>query len=291
MTDDRAGRRCNNVLNPLHSAVYFSPEFTGEMKAVGLEKEPGSVFTAGGYFAARSAAMGPVGPGTVTATFYNFNHELIARHIPVAWTVASPERVLAARLRAADGMLRRMLGEEAVASKDMAEAAELAVTAARAAGRPGRPLYAAEADQPIAEEPHLAFWQAATMLREHRGDGHIALLTHAGLDGLEALVSHTASGRGFTPRAARSIRGWSRAEWSAAEDRLRERGLMDAAGELTDAGDVLRKELEYETDRLGSAPYAALGAAATERLTELAGAFAMSALTTGAFPDGLFGKG
>ncbi|MFC7217536.1 hypothetical protein ACFQLX_05010 [Streptomyces polyrhachis] len=291
MTDARAARRCHHALNALHSALYFSPEFATAMEEVGLGRESEGFFTARGYFAARSAALGAVGPGAVTATFYNFDHDLIARHIPAAWAIASPQTVLAARLRAVDALLRRLLGEEALASKELAEAAELAVRAARTAGRPGRPLYAAEADQPLAAEPHLALWQAATMLREHRGDGHIALLTRAGLDGLEALVSHTASGRGFTTRAALETRGWSRGQWEAAQERLRGRGLLDAAGELTEAGAALRKELEQETDRLGAGPYQELGPEGTERLTELVGPLTMRVLAQGAFPDGLFGKG
>ncbi|MQY10547.1 hypothetical protein SRB5_06550 [Streptomyces sp. RB5] len=291
MTDARAGRRCHHVLNPLNAVLYFSPEFTQAMRGIGLDTDddaPGSFFGMRGYFAARSAAMGAVGPGTVTATFFNFSHELISRHIPHAWAIASPAQVLAARLAAADLMLRRLLGDEAVGSKEMAEAAELAVRAAEGAGRSGRPLYAAEADQPWAKAPHLALWQAATMLREHRGDGHIALLSHAGLDGIEALVSHTASGRGFTTRAAQTIRGHSAGDWAAAQERLRERGLLDADGELTPRGAELRKELEYETDRLAVGPYERLGAEGTERLTGLAGVFAGAAV--GAFPQGLFGK-
>ncbi|MGW5354136.1 SCO6745 family protein [Streptomyces sp. NPDC004031] len=291
MTDPRAGRRCHNPLNALHSAVYFSPEFDAEMEALGLARAPGAYFSAAGYFGARSAAMGAVGPGTVTATFFNFSHALIARHVPAVWDVATPEQLLAARLRAADRLLRRLLGDAVVESAVTAEAAELARRAAAGCERAGRPLGAAEADRPAATQPHLALWQAATVLREYRGDGHIALLTRAGLDGLEALVSHTASGRGFTPVFARATRGWSEQEWAAAEDRLRDRGLLDADGDPTEAGTALRADLERETDRLAAAPYDRLGADGVARLTDLAGGLAATALGNGAFPDGIFGRG
>ncbi|WP_333770740.1 SCO6745 family protein [Streptomyces sp. IBSBF 2435] len=290
MTDPRAGRRCHNPLNALHSALYFSPEFNAETEALGLASGPGTYFSAAGYFAARSAAMGAVGPGTVTATFFNFSHALITQHIPAAWAVAAPAQLLAARLRAVDKLLRRLLGEEALASREMAEAAELALRATDGCHRAGRPLCAAEADQPAAQEPHVVLWQAATVLREHRGDGHIALLTHAGLDGLEALVSHTSSGRGFTPSFARTTRGWSEEEWSAARKRLQDRGLLNPDGELTEAGTALRAGLERETDHLASAPYDHLGAAGVERLTELAGGFAAIALANGAYPNGIFAR-
>ncbi|GAA2424594.1 SCO6745 family protein [Streptomyces macrosporus] len=280
----RAGRRCHNVVNPLHSALYFAPDLARELSPHGIEDSSAV------YFAGRAAALGRVGPGVVTAAFHNFHHDLVARHLPGVWELASPETVLAARLRAADSLLRRLLGEEAVASKEMAEAAELALRATEGCSRPGRPLYAAHADLPVPEAPHLALWHAASLLREHRGDGHVSVLLRAGLDPLEALVSHTAGGRGMSPKWVLATRSYTRRDWEEAQERLRGRGLLDAEGELTEAGVALRRELEEETDRLDRGPYEHLGAAGTERLTELCGAFTTAAIGAGAFPDGLFGK-
>lgn len=281
----RAGRRCHNSVNPLHSTVYFSPDYTDELKQLGIEDERAA------YFAGRAAAFGAVGPGTITATFYNFNHELVARHVPGVWDIASPEAVLDARLRAADRTLRRLLGDDVVASPEMAEAARLALRATEGCTRHARPLYAAHADLPVPEEPHLAYWHAATLLREHRGDGHLMALLDAGLDPLEALVSHTATGKGMAPRWVLGSRGWRRADWEAAAARLRGRGLLDAEGELTEAGTALRAEVEDRTDRLDLAPYELLGAEGVERLTELARGLLMTAVAAGAFPADLIGKG
>lgn len=281
----RTVRRCHQVLNPLHSAVYFAPEFTEEFAGIGIDGWHAA------YFTARSAAMGPVGPGVVTAAFYNYSHRLAAKHLPAAWSAADPATVLAARLRVADAMLRRLLGEETIASPELAEAAELAQRAAAGGGRAGRALYAAEAGQPVPDAPHLALWHAATQLREHRGDSHNALLAHAGLDGLESQVTHTASGFGFTPEFARYSRGWEAGEWAAAQDRLRARGLLTADGELTEAGTALRKGLEDETDRVDLAPYEHLGAEGVARLTELATGYTTTALAAGAMPKDIFGKG
>ncbi|MBT2400766.1 hypothetical protein [Streptomyces sp. ISL-100] len=280
----RAGRRCHNVLNPLHASVYFSPDFTKELAGVGIADSNAA------YFAGRGAAMGAVGAGVITAAFYNFNHDLVARHVPQVWRTASPEVVLEARLRAVDTTLRRLLGEDAIASDEMAEAAGLALRAADACTRHARPLYAAHADLPVPERPHLAYWHAATLLREHRGDGHLAALLAAGLDPLEALVSHTATGKGMSPRWTLATRGWSRTDWEAASGRLRERGLLDTEGELTEAGIALRADLEDVTDRLDAAPYEHLGAECTERLTELGRGFLGAALGAGAFPADLTGK-
>ncbi|MBA0052272.1 hypothetical protein E0L36_15565 [Streptomyces sp. AJS327] len=282
---ERAGRRCHTALNALHSCLYFSPDRGKELAPYGVE-DPTA-----GYLALRAAPLGAVGAGAVTAAFYNFNHALVSRFVPEIWEFASPNTVLAARLRAVDATLRRLLGEEAVAAPEMAEAARLALRAAEGCDRAGRPLYAAQADLPVPEAPHLALWHAATMLREHRGDGHIALLQHAELDPLEALVTHTSSGHGMAPTWVLATRGHNQQDWTAARRRLVERGLLGEDGELTERGGALRKELEAETDRLDARPYQHLGAEGTARLTELAGGYARTVISSGAFPPDLFGKG
>ncbi|MFH9611836.1 hypothetical protein [Streptomyces sp. NPDC017448] len=283
----RAERRCHNAVNPLHSCLFFSPDLGAEMGKIGIE-DP-----AAAYFATRAAALGAVGAGAVAAAFYNFNPVLVARHVPAVWETAGPEVVLGARLRAADTTLRRLLGEEAVASEEMAEAARLALRATEACTPHARPLYAAHADLPVPEEPHLAFWHAATLLREHRGDAHLAALLTAGLDPLESLVSHTATGKGMAIGWILSSRGWRRTDWEAACGRLRERGLLEAGGELalTEAGTALRAEVEEATDRMDVAPYAHLGADGVERLTELARGFLFTAAAAGAFPAAATGRG
>ena len=282
--EPRAGRRCHNVLNSLHATHYFAPELGRELATLGITHPRGV------NFAVRSAAAGPVGAGTVAAMFYNYSYALVADHVPAIWETAAPEAVLAARARAVDALLRRLLGPDTLASAEMAEAARLALRAAEACSRSGRPLYAAHAGLPVPEEPHLAYWHAATLLREHRGDGHIAVLMSAELDGLEAVVTHTATGKGMTPKWVRDTRGWSREDWEAAVLRLRKRGLLDADGELTERGGLLRTQIEAETDRLDRAPYEYVGAEGVARLTGLGAGFARAALAAGAFPPDLVGK-
>src|SRR5579875_2441291 len=99
--------RVHRALDPLHALVYFAPEADEELAATGLR--PGRM----AYFASRAAPMGPVPAGVVVATFYNFSPELVARHIPRAWTLAAIDDILAARVRAADRALRRLLGDDA----------------------------------------------------------------------------------------------------------------------------------------------------------------------------------
>lgn len=281
----RAARHCQSALNTLHSTFYFSPAMAEELAPYGLE-EPGAV-----YFAGRGAPLGAVGAGAVTATFYSFAHDFVARYVPQVWESASPETVLAARLRAVDGTLRRLLGEELLASPEMAEAAELALAAAEGCERPGRPLYAGNADLPVPNAPHLAYWHAATLLREHRGDAHIAALQDARLDPLEALVSHTASGNGINPAWVLRTRGHGEDDWAAGQSRLVERGLLDEAGQPTADGAALRKDVEHRTDVMDHRPYELLGADKVERLTELGRGFAGAAAKAGAFPSDLFQTG
>ncbi|MGW0751479.1 SCO6745 family protein [Streptomyces sp. NPDC002587] len=280
-----AARHCwHAAINPLHSTVYFSPDTTEEFAGLGIT-HPLAV-----NLAHRSAAMGAVGAGTVTATFYNYRHDHVARHLPAVWDTTTPEQALAARLRAADATLRRLLGAETIESPELAEAADLAIRATEGCTRHARPLYSAHADLPVPEEPHLRLWHAATLLREHRGDGHLAALLTLDLDPLEALVSHTATGKGMTPKWIKSIRGWEQSDLDAAAARLRGRGVLDADGALTEEGAALRERLETETDRLDAAPYELLGAAGLARLAELGSALVMKAVMAGAFPADLRGR-
>ncbi len=281
-----AARRCwHAAINPLHATVYFSPEIAKEFAALGITDRVAV------NLAHRSAAMGAVGAGAVTAAFYNYRHDLVARHVPAVWDATTPEQALAARLRAADGTLRRLLGAETVESPELAEAADLAMRASEACTRHARPLYAAHADLPVPEEPHLRLWHATTLLREHRGDGHLAALLLAGLDPVEALISHTATGKGMSPKWLKVQRGWTQDDLDAAAGRLRGRGILDADGELTEEGKAVRERLEADTDRLDAAPYEHLGADGLARLTELGGALVVKAVTAGAFPADLMGKG
>lgn len=273
-----AGRQCHNAVNSLHSLLYFSSDLGDDLARRGV-CDPMAVYLVG-----RAAPLGPVGAGPVTAAFNAFSHELVATHLPTVWDDVTPAEGVASRLRAADATLRRVLGDEAVASPEMAEAAGLALRATEACSRPGRPLYSANADLPVPDAPHLVLWHAATLLREHRGDGHVTTLSHQELDGLDALVSHSASVDGMPKEIVMTKRGWSEQDWSAAEERLRDRGLMDSLGALTDAGVRLREEVERETDRLDRRPYEHLGVAGVARLVELVTAFVIAAANAGAFP-------
>src|SRR5919112_6225126 len=272
--------RAHRATDPLHSHMYFAPEHDERFSAIGLR--PGRM----SYFAGRAAPMGAVGAGVVTATFYNFSPSLVAHMIPRAWTLASPEQVLAARLDAARASLTRTLGD-AAGSEEVTELAGLLREACDGLTAEGRPLFAGHADLDWPEEPLLSLWHGATLLREHRGDGHIAVLLHAGLTGLEAPVTHTATGRGFTEPAARATRGWKDEEWAAGCAALADRGLLDDAG-LTDDGKGLRAHIEAQTDALSADPWLLLGPERTARVVELGKGLSRRLVEAGAFGAGIF---
>ncbi|HXA62893.1 MAG TPA: hypothetical protein VNW94_27430 [Streptosporangiaceae bacterium] len=272
-------RRAWNRLEPVHGMIYFVPEAFEAYQGLGLD-------ATAGYFASRSAALGRVPAETVIACFYNFCPDLVRAAIPAAWDLTTPEALLAARLDAADRALRRGLGES-LETSGIAEAAELARRAAESAcdHLEGRALFAAHAALSWPDQPHLVLWHAQTLLREFRGDGHLAALLIEGLTGLEALILHGASGE--APMSfLRRTRGWPDEIWEAAVDRLRSTGLLTGDADLTlsAAGSELRQRIEERTDTASLPAYGALGQADAERLCALAAPITGAILDAGLLP-------
>jgi helix-turn-helix protein len=199
-----------------------------------------------GYFAARSAPLGIVPPEVVTAIFYNFAPERVAKALPAAWQIAGPDAALRARQESAVAALRRY-GLDA--DDNVAAAAELAGKAARHTPLDGRPLFAANRALPWPDDPLAALWHAATLLREHRGDTHVAVLSAAGVSGRECNVLHSAAGEVPRDYMARA-RDYDDAAWQHHEQQLAERGLLDDDGSLTPAGRELKDAIESTTDAL-----------------------------------------
>lgn len=255
-------RRMWHLLEPLHATLYFAPE--ARQVAADLGHDVSSRWPS--YFAWRTAPLGAAGPELVTATYYTFSPRLIARHLPRIWTVADPAKVLDARLLAMDRALTSLTGGRLSAAQ-LADAARLARQAAENAGCAARPLAAANRDLPWPDAPHLVLWQAATVLREHRGDGHLAALLTCGLDPCEALVSFAAIGA--APTADFMGRGWSAQEWSDARHRLAARGWIAPDGTATERARKEREAIERTTDRLAAGPWRALGQSRAERLAQL----------------------
>ena len=259
-------RRSWRGLEPYHAMVYFAPEAQEEYTALGYDVRANR---ATGYFPARAAALGPVGPGVVHALFFNFSRLAVEFGMAGAWDTASPEQVLQARLRAADRALRRLCGD-LLDDPSVAEAAELARTATTGCTPHGRALYAAHAELPWPDAPHLALWHAVTLLREFRGDGHVAALVAEGVSGLEAAVLHVALGDTWTRRGLQKTRAYSDEEWDGAVAGLVQRGWLTPDAQFTDAGRAHRQRVEDATDRMALPAWEALGEEGAARLRALA---------------------
>ncbi|HMG43111.1 MAG TPA: hypothetical protein VK611_17395 [Acidimicrobiales bacterium] len=274
-------RRFWRLLEPIHGVVYFAPDARARFDAVGLRG------FGMGYFASRSAALGPVGPEVVTAAFYVFEPSMVARALPDAWTRASPEAVLAARAELADVTLRGALGPLAD-GEEVAAAAEVAIGIAREVPIGGRPLAAAHRALPIPPDarPLARLWWAATVLREHRGDGHVAALLTADVDPCAALVLAAAAGA-YGEAGAKLLqtnRRWSDEAWAAATARLAGRGWLDDDGTLTAAGVRGHQRIEDTTDRLAATAYASTPADDLDRLAEALRPLAARIADTNALP-------
>ena len=258
--DEEVARKTWRVLEVCHGMIYFAPEAMEAYAELGLSAPQG-------YFASRSAALGDVAPEVVIATFYNFNPRYVRESITGVWTKTTPEAVLAARHGAASKTLSRVFGDT-----DVTRVAELLREAATAVADDfvGRPLYAAHAALPWPTEPHLVLWHAQTLLREYRGDAHVAALLTAGLSGIDALVTHAAAG-GVAAETLRKSRNWSETEWQQAIESLRARDWLTDAPDptFTPTGQSRREALELATDRNAVRPYAHIGLEACEELQTL----------------------
>lgn len=246
-------------IETLHAVTYFGEETQAAGGELGL-----SGFWMG-YFGFRGAPLGPAEPGVVEAAFANFAPTFVRRWVPDVWTVAAPETLIEHRRRAAAATLRRVVPDLDQTARAVAPFLDAAIAAGSTIARP---LFAANRDLPLADDPVEAVWQRCTTLREHRGDGHVAALAAAGIDGIEAHVL-IALEQGTDPLDLQRTRGWTAEDWSETVHRLQHRELVDDAGALTDRGRDLRREVEHTTDHLAAAPWRSLDEMERTRVIEL----------------------
>lgn len=243
---------------PVHAVTYFHPRARAAYEAVGLRGYWR------GYFAGRSAPLGPTDAAPVVGAFYSFAPHMVQRALPAVWKLATPQEALRARLTGAVQALAELTYE--LPESHLTEAADLLAAASAETEVAGRVLAAANAALPGGEYPLARLWQAATTLREHRGDGHVAALVAADLDPVETLAWRVAVD--MSP-ANLLGRGWTEEQWAAARARLTERGWLTPDGEPTERGHAGFGAVEAATDDAAARPWRALGPERTERLREL----------------------
>jgi hypothetical protein len=276
MADDRSrSRHLWRRWESYHGMIYFAPEAHEAYSSLG------AIQPMMGYFASRAAPMGAVDGGVVTATFYNFEPSRITALVPAAWSVAPPEQWHQARMSAVDAALRRLL--PGVESRDDVARAAAVLSACCQSLRPdGRPLYAGHASLPWPDAPHLQLWHALTLLREHRGDGHVAALVADDVSGIQALVMHAASGA--VPSAVlQQSRGWGDAAWGSAVAELQAGGVLDASGAFTADGARRRQWVEDRTDALAEPACATLSTGEVDWLAALGKELSTAIAQSGVF--------
>ena len=231
----KALRKFWRTLEAIHTVVYFSPEAKTAYKAIGLRGYWS------GYFASRSAPLGTPSAELVTATFFGFSPDMVAKAIPDAWERADRDEILATRKIVATRALDSIIGDE-----DVLEVADALLAAARSLSYAGRPLAAAHHALPLPETPMTRLWHAASVLREYRGDGHLAVLTAANVGPVDSNILQVGIGKAGDDQ--QSLRGWSDEDWAAGLERLRARGWIQETGVLTELGRAEREEIEALTD-------------------------------------------
>jgi hypothetical protein len=251
-------RRMWARLEPVHTVTYFAVEARAAYEQVGLRG-----FWRG-YWAGRMAPLGPIGSAPAIAIAYGFAPTLVERALPDVWTRATPEDALAARAAGATAALSRLLADSDADAIE--EAAGLAEAAVRLLDPAGRPLGAANMALPAALDPLTRLWQAATTLREHRGDGHVAALVAHGFSGVESAVWRTEP---WLRAELQASRGWPDADWDDAIAALTARGWLDGDGAATEAGAARYQQVEDATDQAALRVWERFGERPTQRLLEL----------------------
>lgn len=243
---DTPARRLRDAIEPIATISFWGRSVNDRLAALGHD------FLTG-YVAARSAPMGTPTAPVVVAAFGVFEPGLLSGLYQRALGIAGREAVLEAREQGAVEDLRALLPGADVTG---VVAVLRRATDAAAADLVARPLFAGGISLPQPRDPLGQLWHAATLLREYRGDVHLAATAAAGISGLEANLL-TEYWVGYEPRAYAGTRGWSPEAMDAADAALADRGLV-ADGRLTAEGRRLRDDIEARTDAAMAAVLAAV---------------------------------
>jgi len=255
----RLARRMFDLVEPIGVIPYSADEPNEAMFALGFTNYWDT------YFAGRAAPLGSSVPaGVVHALFYSFAPGEVARHIPKVWSTTTPEAAIAAREQGCVNALRRVLGD-VVLTQDFERAGELLTRAATSAPLEGRPMYAALRAIPVPDDAVARLFHAASLLREHRGDGHVAALMAEGIGGLEAHVL-LALDLGIPAPTFGRIHHLPSSLLAGLIEEMKERGLVEDAATFTPAGREAKHRVEALTDELAAVPYEVLEPAELEEL-------------------------
>ena len=236
-------RALRDTIEPIATICFWAETAYDAYAAQGLDFLQGYVW-------GRGCVLGEPEGTVVASAFGVFEPGLIASLYDSGRAACSLADIRAAKEAGAVAALREVLGGSKIESGG--DGLDVAVEALRrgaaAADCTGRPMHAGLVALPWPDDPLGRLWHAATILREHRGDSHLAACVACGLTGLEANLL-TELRVGWEPQTYAASRGWSPEAMDAATAVLTTRGLIDD-GALTAEGTALRDGIEETTDRL-----------------------------------------
>ena len=246
--NSQAARALAAALEPVAGQVYFAPECHANYEELGFGPSPAEL---GGvqmpemaaYFTSRGSVMGQVPGQVVAAAFGVFKPDIVVPSVVTGWSITDAATIEQARTDGAVAHLRRVLGDS---PDGLGPATELLRRATEDLEPAGKPLYAGVSAQSTPDHPVGVMWRLADMIREYRGDAHVAVWTAAGFDACEIGLL-TELYWGLPVRSYSRTRGWTEQDYAAAEEGLAERDLI-ADGTLTERGWAVREAIEVATD-------------------------------------------
>jgi len=129
-------------------------------------------------------------------------------------------------------------------------------------------MYAALLALPVPDDVVTRLFHAASLLREHRGDGHIVALMVEGVGRLEAHVL-LALGMDMPAKNFGRIHHLPEAQLDAVIEGMRDRGLIGDDGWLSEQGRAVKQRVESLTDDLAAKPYESLEPGELDELIEI----------------------
>lgn len=238
--------------------IYWDPAAIARYADLGVD---GGV---GYYIASRCAPLAAAGHQAVSAACGSIHPGFVQVCLELAGNATTWGAVTDARNAAVGDGLRSFVPEIcdglAALGPDLWAAADSLPLS-------GRVLFAAHRQWARPDDPLVSAWLAVNCIREWRGDTHWAVLAAEDISGTQAGILHNAFLNypdDWIPRS----RGADDQAIAVAYSDLQSRGLA-RDGAVTDAGLVLRQEVEDRTDRLCQRAWRSLGESRTIEFLDL----------------------
>jgi hypothetical protein len=276
---DERTRVLRNVCEPIGANVYFAPEAHERYRALGLANY-GSA-----YFCSRSASMGVLSGMTVASAFGVFNPTVVSAAVEAGWAKTDRDTLLRARYDGAVASLRRLIGEPD--SKTLSRAIELLRRGLAVAQHAGHPIYSGLLSLPFPDDPMGQLWRCCDMVREHRGDSHVAVWAKALVEPIEIQLMSELQ-MGIPLKTYSATRGWSPQQMDDALDGMRAKGWM-TGDKFSPEGQALRDRIEADTDAMETPIVDAIGGDFDELIDILrpwAAAIVKVGIEGGGYPGG-----